>query len=87
EAIRHAVEANGGNCDVTGEMVRDGFYKIKDFTLDGLVPPIEITRKDHEGGGWIRVFKATKNGYVAETDWFRAYRDEVRELLEHETKK
>ena len=83
-AIENAVKANGGKCDVTGEMVRDGFYAIKNFTLGGLLPPLEITHQDHEGGGWVRIFQATKTGYKASTDWFRAYRAEVRELLEAE---
>mgnify|MGYP003700844657 CR=1 FL=1 len=86
-AIENAVKANGGKCNVTGENVRDGFYEIKDFTLDGLLPPLEITRKDHEGGGWVRIFQATKDGYTPATDWFRAYREEVFELLEEEAKK
>ena len=85
-AIENAVKANGGDCGVTGEQVRDGFYEIKDFTLGGLLPPLQITRQDHEGGGWVRLFQATKTGYTAATDWYRAYRPEVRELLEEEKK-
>jgi len=85
-AIENAVKANGGGCNVTGTQVRDGFYEIKDFTLDGLLPPLEITKKDHEGGGWVRIFQATKDGYKPATDWFRAYREEVFELLAEEAK-
>ena len=55
-----------------------------DYTLGGLLPPLQITRKDHEGGGWVRIFQATKDGYKPNTDWYRAYRAEVRELLEAE---
>lgn len=85
-AIQHAVDANGGKCNVTGENVRDGFYKIKDFTLGGLLPPLQITKQDHEGGGWVRIFQATKTGYKPATDWYRAYRKEVFEILEEEAK-
>ncbi|MEQ9124556.1 MAG: ABC transporter substrate-binding protein, partial [Alphaproteobacteria bacterium] len=86
KAIENAVKAKGGSCDGTGEEVRDGFYQIKDFSLGGLLPPLEITKKDHEGGGWVRVFQATKDGYKPATDWFRSYRAEVGELLEAEHK-
>jgi len=87
KAIENAVKANGGKCGVTGEQVRDGFYEIKDFSLGGLLPPLEITRKDHEGGGWVRLFQATKDGYKPVTDWYRAYREEVFDLLAEEAKK
>ena len=79
----NAVKAKG-SADITGTDVRDGFYEIKDYTLGGLLPPLQITRKDHEGGGWVRIFQATKDGYKPNTDWYRAYRAEVRELLEAE---
>jgi branched-chain amino acid transport system substrate-binding protein len=51
--------------------------QIKDFTLGGLVPPLEITASDHEGGGWVRVFTVKDGKFAAATDWFRAYRDVV----------
>lgn len=82
-AIENAVKAKG-SADITGTDVRDGFYEIKDYTLGGLLPPLQITRKDHEGGGWVRIFQATKEGYKPNTEWYRAYRAEVRELLEAE---
>lgn len=82
-AIENAIKAKG-SADITGTDVRDGFYGIKDYTLGGLLPPLQITRKDHEGGGWVRIFQATKDGYKPSTEWFRAYRAEVRELLEAE---
>ena len=86
EAISNAVKAKGGP-NITGEDVRNGFYQIKDFSLGGLVPPLHITKQDHEGGGWVRVFQIKDGKYVAQTDWFRAYRDVVKELLVAEEKK
>jgi branched-chain amino acid transport system substrate-binding protein len=86
KAIENAVKAKG-SCDVTGEQVRDGFYQIKDFTLGGLLPPLQITKKDHEGGGWVRVFQVTKSGYKPVTEWYRDYRHEVSELLIEEIEK
>src|SRR5207237_8869089 len=50
EAIRHALEANGGK-QPTGEDVKKGFEQIHDFSLGGLVPPLKVTTDDPEGGG------------------------------------
>jgi branched-chain amino acid transport system substrate-binding protein len=85
EAARNAIKAKGG-AKPTSEEVKRGMESIKGFTLGGLVPPIELTPEDHEGGGWVQVWtvkdgKLTKNG-----DWFHAYRDVIRKHLAAETK-
>ncbi len=85
KAIENAVKAKG-SCDVTGTEVRDGMRQIQDFTLGGLVPPLKITEKDHEGGGYVRVFQVQDGKYVPVTDWYRSYRDTVLRLLEEEHK-
>src|SRR5580704_14795445 len=72
EAIRNAIKAKGG-ARPTGEDVRKGFEAIKDFTLGGLVPPMEITAVNHEGGGWVQIFQVRGGKFVKETEWFRAY--------------
>lgn len=87
EALRHAVAANGGKADVTGTQVRDGFHAIKDFSLGGLLPPLNLGGGDHEGGGWVRVFKVTKTGFEPATEWFKGYRDVVFELIKEESAK
>jgi len=76
EAIRLALAANGDK-KPTGPEVRKGFESIKDFTLGGLVPPLELTPADHEGGGWVKVFQVKGGKLVADGDWFRGYRDLV----------
>ena len=85
KAIENAVKAKG-SADITGTDVRDGMRNIRDFTLDGLVPPLQLSAKDHEGGGFVRIFQVQKGKYVPVTDWYRAYRDDVLRLLEEEHK-
>ena len=80
EAIRNAIKATGGK-PPTGTDIKNGLEQIRDFTLDGLVPPLEITPTDHEGGGWVQVFQVHGGKFVKETDWFRAYRDVVEHAL------
>jgi branched-chain amino acid transport system substrate-binding protein len=76
EALRNAIKANGGK-QPTGDDVKKGFEQIKDFTLGGLVPPMQITPDDHEGGGWVQIFQAKDGKFVKKTEWFTAYRDVV----------
>ena len=80
EAIRNALKATGGN-KPTGTDVKKGLEQIRDFTLGGLVPPLEITPTDHEGGGWVQIFQVKGGKFVKETDWFRAYREVVEHAL------
>jgi branched-chain amino acid transport system substrate-binding protein len=86
EAIRNAVKAKpAGN--ITGADVRGGFEKIRDFTLGGLVPPLEITPTDHEGGGWVQIFQVKGGKFVKVTDWFKAYPQVVANQIKEAAKK
>jgi branched-chain amino acid transport system substrate-binding protein len=82
EAIRNALKAKpDGN--ITGEDVKKGFEKIKDFTLGGLVPPLDITPADHEGGGLVQVWQVSGGKWVKRSDWFKAYPDVVAQAIKH----
>jgi branched-chain amino acid transport system substrate-binding protein len=76
EAIRNALKAKPDG-KITGVDAKAGFEKIKNFTLGGLVPPIEITPTDHEGGGLVQVWQVSGGKWVKRTDWFRAYPEVV----------
>ncbi len=86
KAIENAVKAKGGSADVTGAEVRDGFEQIKDFSLGGMLPPMNITPEDHEGGGWVQIFQVKGDGFVPATDWIQGYRDTVLALVEEHNK-
>ncbi len=76
EALRNALKLTHGN-PPTGPDVKKGFEEIHGFTLGGLVPPLEITPTDHEGGGWVRIFRVHDGKFDPATDWFHGYRDMV----------
>jgi branched-chain amino acid transport system substrate-binding protein len=76
EAIRNAVKAKP-NGPITGVDAKNGFEKITNFTLGGLVPPLKITNTDHEGGGLVQIWQVKGGKFVKETDWFSAYQDVV----------
>jgi branched-chain amino acid transport system substrate-binding protein len=86
EGIRQAVVAKGGQKPSSSD-VRDGFEKIKGFTLGGLAPPLELTAEDHEGGGWVQVWTVKGGKFVKTTEWSQAYRDVIKKHLVEDAKK
>src|SRR5260370_32753624 len=56
EAIRNAFKAKPDG-KITGVDVKNGFEKISNFTLGGLVPPLKITPTDHDGGGRVQIWQ------------------------------
>jgi branched-chain amino acid transport system substrate-binding protein len=80
EAIRNAIKAKGGAAP-NGEDVKKGMEQIKDFTLGGLVPPLNITPADHEGGGWVQVWSVKGGKFQKTTEWYQAYRDVIQKHL------
>jgi len=86
EAIRNAVKAKPDG-KITGDDVKKGFEKVKGFTLGGMVPPLEITANDHEGGGWVQIYQVKGGKFVKATDWFKAYQDVVAKHVKEAGKK
>lgn len=73
EAARNAIKAKAGALP-TGEEVKKGMESIKGFTLGGLLPPMELTAADHEGGGWVQIWSVKGGKLVRTKDWFQGYR-------------
>jgi branched-chain amino acid transport system substrate-binding protein len=80
EAIRNAIKAKGG-AKPNSVDVKNGMESIKGFTLGGMVPPMQLTPADHEGGGWVQVWSVKGGKLVKTTDWFQAYRDVIKKHL------
>jgi branched-chain amino acid transport system substrate-binding protein len=80
EAARNAIKAKGGARPSTVD-VKNGMEAIKGFTLGGMVPPMEVTPQDHEGGGWVQVWTVKGGKLEKSTDWFQAYRSLIQKHL------
>jgi branched-chain amino acid transport system substrate-binding protein len=76
EAIRNALKAKPDG-KITGVDVKNGFEKINNFTLGGLVPPLKITPQDHEGGGLVQIWQVRGGKFEKSTEWFAAYQNVV----------
>jgi branched-chain amino acid transport system substrate-binding protein len=80
EGIRNALRTRKDG-KITGEDVRKGLEQIKGFTLGGLIPPLEITPIDHEGGGWVQVWQVKGGRFVKATDWVRGYPEVIAKFV------
>jgi len=76
EAIRNAVKAKPDG-KITGADVKNGFEKISNFSLGGLVPPLKITQQDHEGGGLVQIWQVRSGKFEKVTEWIAAYQNIV----------
>jgi len=56
--------------------------RLKTIGFTGLLQPIQITAKDHEGGGAARIQQWDGKQWQLKTDWIQADRDTLRPLIE-----
>ena len=75
EAIRRAVQEKGEK--VTPHDVKVAMESIKNFDLDGFLPPLSFSARDHEGGGWGKVYQVKGGKFVEASDWMQGYRKVV----------
>ncbi|WP_439402510.1 ABC transporter substrate-binding protein [Bradyrhizobium sp. DASA03068] len=66
---------------LTAESLNEGLRSVKGFTAEGLMPPITLTRNDHQGGGAGRVSRWTSHGWESLTDWIVSDQDLVWQLI------
>ena len=86
EAMRNAIKAKGGAMP-TSEDVKKGMESIKGVTLGGLMPPMELTPTDHEGGGWCQIWTVKGGKLVMVKDWFQGYRSVIQKQLQADASK
>jgi len=80
EAARNAIKAKGGAMP-TSEDVKKGMEAVKGFTLGGMLPPMELTPADHEGGGWVQIWTIKGGKLVKTKDWYQGYRPVIQKHL------
>ena len=75
EAARIALKKEKG--PLTAEKMRKGLESLKDFSANGLLPPLTVTSKDHGGGGKTRIEMWDGAKWVVQGDWSADYTDLV----------
>jgi branched-chain amino acid transport system substrate-binding protein len=75
EAARLAIKTD--KAPLTAEKMRKGLESVRNFDANGLIPALNITNKDHGGGGKTRIETWDGTKWVAQTDWFSDYNDLV----------
>ncbi len=79
EGARLALEKHGE--PLTAAKLKMGLESIKDFDAQGLLPPVTITPKDHQGGGQGRIAQWDGSKWVPRTDWYASQQDLVWDLV------
>jgi branched-chain amino acid transport system substrate-binding protein len=74
-AIQLAVQRKGPN--ITPVDVKGAMESIHDFTLGGIIPPLNLSATDHEGGGWVQVYQVKGGKFAAASPWFRGFPDVI----------
>jgi branched-chain amino acid transport system substrate-binding protein len=77
EALRQALKNEGW--PVTGEKMKRGLESLKGEV--GGVVYLNLSARDHEGGGSLRVYQAKGGRWVLAQDWFQGYRDVVESFV------
>jgi branched-chain amino acid transport system substrate-binding protein len=79
EGARLALEKEGE--PLTPAKLKKGLESIRDFTADGLLPPVTITSEDHQGGGRGRIDTWDGAKWAPKSAWSAAYQDIVWDLI------
>jgi branched-chain amino acid transport system substrate-binding protein len=77
EGLRQALKLEGW--PVTGERFQRGLRAIKGDI--GGVLTLDMSPRDHEGGGYVRVYQVKGGRWVLAKDWFRGYREVVESFV------
>lgn len=80
EAAKQALETSDE--PLTGERLKAGFEKIKDFNAEGLMPAITITATDHQGGGAGRVSEWNGEKWTPVSEWGAASQELVKKEID-----
>jgi len=75
EGMRLAIKNEGW--PLTPAKIKAGLESLKNYDANGLMAPITVTAQDHGGGGKTRIEMWDGTKWVAQTDWFAAYQDEI----------
>lgn len=80
EGARLAIARNPKG-PITAEQLNEGLRSITKFTAEGMLPPVTITKTDHQGGGQGRIAQWDGKKWVARSDWLAADQDLIWKMI------
>lgn len=80
EGARRGLELTKGK-ELTAEAMNEGLSSIRGFTAEGLAPPLNMSKTDHQGGGMGRVAQWDGKKWVAKSPWMAADQELVWSLI------
>ncbi|MBP8310214.1 MAG: ABC transporter substrate-binding protein, partial [Burkholderiaceae bacterium] len=80
EGARLAIEKNPKG-PITSEQLNEGLRSMKNFTAEGMLPPVTITKSDHQGGGRGRVAQWDGKRWAPKSDWMSADQDIIWQMI------
>ena len=83
EGVRLALKAGGW--PLTSAKIKTGLESIRNFDANGFMAPVTVTASDHGGGGKTRIDMWDGSKWVAQTDWFSAYDDVVKQVVKEQS--
>lgn len=86
EGARLALEKDA-TAPLTAVRLNAGLTSIRNFTAEGLLPPITITPEDHQGGGAGRIAQWDGTRWVPRSDWKAAHQDIVWNMIRASSQK
>ncbi len=83
EGVRLALKSGGW--PLTPAKIKTGLESIRNFDANGFMAPVTVTASDHGGGGKTRIDMWDGSKWVAQTDWFSAYDDVVKQVVKEQS--
>ena len=80
---KHLTEAIDKNPKgpITSEQLNEGLRSMKGFTAEGMLPPVTISKADHQGGGRGRVAQWDGKRWAPKSDWMAADQDVIWQMI------
>ena len=63
------------------KQVKEAMETISGFDMDGFLSGLNMSKRDHEGGGKVKVYQVRDGKWVQASDWFSGYRGIISKMV------
>lgn len=83
EGVRAAIKFGGW--PLTPAKIKAGLEGLRNYDANGFIAPVNVTAKDHGGGGKTRIDMWDGAKWVPQSDWIAAYTDVVDKVVKEQS--